>query len=42
MITITAKIIRRKSGKALFAIKPISLFAMPWSTNKLNPTGGVI
>ena len=29
IITTTAKIIRRKSGKALFAIKPISLLAIP-------------
>ena len=29
IITATAKIIKRKSGKALFAIKPISLPAIP-------------
>ena len=36
------QIIAFLSGKALFAIKPISLFAIPCNTNKLNPTGGVI
>jgi len=29
MITTTAKIIKRKSGKALLAINPISLSAIP-------------
>ena len=32
----------KKSGNALLAINPISLFAILWRTNKLNPTGGVI
>ena len=39
---ITANIISKKSGNALLAINPISLFAIPCSTNRLNPTGGVI
>ena len=40
--SITAKTISRNKGKALLAMKPMSLFAIPCNTNKLNPTGGVI
>ena len=40
--SITASTINKNKGNALLAIYPMSLFAIPCRTNKLNPTGGVI